>query len=131
VATLSFEGETHAQIVAKVKRWLGSLEGEEELLSPTEAVARTAELAKDALRVIASSGPGPVAQSDLVKGLTAMGYRVTDTTSKALIDALDSLSSVTGEQVVKRVRRRGAEAMFEMNRTVAERVLKRLGRRRP
>ena len=30
MATLSFEGETHGELVVKVRRWLASLEGEEE-----------------------------------------------------------------------------------------------------
>jgi hypothetical protein len=124
MATLSFEGETHAEIVAKVKRWLASLEGEEEVLSPAEAIKATANLTKDALRVIASAAPAPIAQSEVVKGLTAMGYQVTDTAASALIDALDAMSEVTGERVVKRARDAGASAVFEMNKAVASQILK-------
>ena len=103
--TLSFEGETQAEIVAKVKRWLASLDGEERLLSPAEAVQASAELTKEALRLVASSAPEPVARSELVKGLTSMGYSVTDATTKAMLDSLDGLAQVTGESVVKRVQR--------------------------
>src|SRR5262245_5531851 len=124
MATLSFEGETHAEIVAKVKRWLNSLEGEEELLTPTEAIRATANLTKDALRVVASAAPGPIAQSEVVKGLTAMGYQVTDTAASAVIDALDAMSEVTGERVIKRVRDAGTSAVFEMNKAVASQILK-------
>jgi hypothetical protein len=127
--TLSFEGETHGEIVAKVKRWLGSLEGEERPLTPAEAIQASAELTKDALRLVASSAPEPVAKSDLVKGLTSMGYSVTDTTSKALIDALDGLAQVTGESFLKRAREAGSNALFEMNVQVAKQVLKTLRER--
>jgi len=124
MATLSFEGETHAEIVAKVKRWLGSIEGEEELRSPAEVIKATGELTKEALRVIASSAPAPVAQSELVKGLTAMGYQITDTASTAVVDALDAMSEVTGDRILKRVRNASASAVFEMNKAVASQILK-------
>ena len=90
--TLSFEGETHAELVAKVRRWLASVDGEEELRTPAEVIGASAELTKDALRIIASAAPAPVAQSEVVKGLTALGYQVTDTASSAVVDAIDALS---------------------------------------
>jgi hypothetical protein len=124
MATLSFEGETHAEIVAKVKRWLTSLEGEEELRTPAEAISAAADLTKEALRLIASSAPAPVAQSEMVKGLTAMGYQVTDAASTAVIDALDAMSEVTGDRVLKRVRDMGTSAVFEMNKAVAQQILR-------
>jgi hypothetical protein len=124
MATLSFEGETQAEIVAKVKRWLGSLGGEEELRTPAEAISAAADLTKEALRVIASAAPAPVAQSEVVKGLTAMGYQVTDAASSAMIDALDAMSEVTGDRVLKRVRDVGTSAVFEMNKAVAAQILK-------
>jgi hypothetical protein len=124
VAALSFEGETHVEIVAKVKRWLASLDGESRPLSPAEAIAASAALTKDALRVIAASAPEPVAQSDIVKGLTAMGYQATDATAKAMLDGLDALSSVAGDGVLKKVREAGAKAAYEMNAAVAKQVLK-------
>ncbi len=123
MATLSFEGETHGEIVAKVKRWLASLEGEEKLLTPAEAVAASAELTKDALQLIASVAPRPLAESELVKGLTSMGYSVTDATAKAMVDALDGLSEITGEKVLKRVRQGSANALFEMNQAAAKQLL--------
>ena len=124
--TLSFEGETQAEIVAKVKRWLASLDGEEKLLSPAEAVQASAELTKEALRLVASSAPEPVARSELVKGLTSMGYSVTDATTKAMLDGLDGLAQVTGESVVKRVREAGGKAFYEMNSQMAKQILKNL-----
>jgi chemotaxis protein histidine kinase CheA len=122
--TLSFEGETQAELVTKVRRWLNSLEGEERLLTPAEAIVASADLTKDALKVIASAAPKPVAESEVVKGLTAMGYQVTDATSKAMVDALDSLSNLTGDRVVKRVREGSQSALYEMNQAVAKQVLK-------
>jgi hypothetical protein len=124
MATLSFEGETQAEIVAKVKRWLTSLEGEEELRTPAEVISAAADLTKEALRVIASAAPAPVAQSEVVKGLTAMGYQVTEAASSAMIDALDAMSDVTGDRVLKRVRDVGTSAVFEMNKAVATQILK-------
>ena len=82
--TLTFEGETHGEIVVKVRRWLASLEGDPTgQLSPAEAITQGAEVTKEALRVIASSAPGPIAQSDLIKTLTTMGYKATDATAQA------------------------------------------------
>jgi hypothetical protein len=124
MATLSFEGETQAEIVAKVKRWLTSLEGEEELRTPAEVISAAADLTKEALRVIASAAPAPVAQSEVVKGLTAMGYQVTEAASSAMIDALDAMSDVTGDRVLKRVRDVGTSAVFERNKAVATQILK-------
>jgi len=124
MATLSFEGETHTEIVAKVKRWLASLEGGSRPLTPAEAVSASAELTKDALRVIASAAPGPIAESEIVKGLTAFGYQATDATAKALIDGLDSVSAITGDSVLKRVRDAGTKVAYEMNAAVAKQILK-------
>ena len=53
--SLTFEGESHGEIVQKVRRWLQSVEHGEEVtkLTPAEAVERGAELTKDALQIIA------------------------------------------------------------------------------
>jgi hypothetical protein len=125
MATLSFEGETHDEIVTKVKRWLASLEGET-AGTPVDVIERSAELTKDALRVLAAAAPAPVAQSDLVKGLTSLGHQVTDASAKAASDGLDALSNLTGGRVVKKVRAGQANALFEMNQAVAKQVLKSL-----
>ena len=99
MATLSFEGETHGELVVKVRRWLASLEGEEEgHLSRAEAVEQGAELTKEALRVIAAAAPQPIAQSEVVKALTGMGYKATDSAKEAIIDGLDSVEEMTGGQ---------------------------------
>ena len=59
---LSFEGETHDEIVRKVRRWLASIDGEDESISVQEAVDRASELTKDALTIVAQSAPGAVAR---------------------------------------------------------------------
>jgi hypothetical protein len=125
--TLTFEGETHGEIVVKVRRWLASLEGEEgSSLSPTEAVNQGAELTKDALRIIAAAAPDPVAQSDLVKGLTNMGYKATDATKDAVISGLDSIEEMTGGSVVRQATETGRKVVWQMNSTIARQLLKTL-----
>lgn len=119
--TLTFEADTHPELVAKVREWLASTEGDPDAAS---VISRSAEVTKDALRVIASAAPSPIAQSDLVKGLTAMGYQVTDATAKAMLDALDTLSSLTDGGLLQRARDTQTNAVFEMNQAVAKQILK-------
>lgn len=130
MATLSFEGESHAELVQKVRRWLASVDGEPgSSIGAAEAVAQSAELTKDALRIIASSAPGPVAQSDVVRGLTAMGYQVTDATRDAVLTGLDTLEQATAGGVVKRVGETGSRVVWEMNAAVAKSLLRAVSRR--
>lgn len=127
MATISFEGETHSEMVVKVRRWLASVDGAaDESLTTVEAIEQGAELTKDALRVIAAAAPGPVAQSDVLKGLTNMGYKLTDATKATLISGLDSVEEATGGSVVKQVSRAGRRAAYEMNATIARQMLKSL-----
>jgi hypothetical protein len=127
MATLSFEGESHGEIVQKVRRWLASIEGEDEGdLTVAEAITQGAELTKDALRIIASAAPGPVAQSEVVKALTGLGYKATDATKAALIDGLDSVEELTGGSVVKAARDARKSAVYQMNSTIARQLLKSL-----
>ncbi len=129
MATLSFEGETHGELVVKVRRWLASLEGEEDgALTPHEVVEQGAELTKEALRIIASAAPEPVAQSEIVKALTSAGYKATDASKQAIIDGLDSVEEVTGGGVVKLARDASKTAMYQMNTAVARQILKSLRR---
>ena len=93
-----------------------------------QAIEQGAELTKDALRIIASAAPGPVAQSDLMKGLTNMGYKATDATKGALVSGLDTIEEATGGSVVKQVSKAGRRAAYEMNATVARQILKSLRR---
>jgi hypothetical protein len=126
VASLTFEGETHGEIVVKVRRWLASLDGEEGDITVHEAIQQGAELTKDALRIIASAAPGPIAQSEVVKGLTSMGYKATDTTKQALIEGLDTVEEITGGSVVKAARDASRSAVYQMNATIARQLLKAL-----
>jgi hypothetical protein len=128
MAILSFEGETHDEIVLKVKRWLQSVEGgaEETRLTPVEAVERGAELTKDALRVIAAAAPAPMASSEVVKTLTTMGYKATDQTRDAVVAGLDSLEQLTGGGVVQRAEDATSAVMWQMSGAVAKQLLKSL-----
>ena len=122
MATVSFEGETHDEIVAKVRAWLESAEaGEKDMAA---MINQQAEITKDALRIIAKSAPGPIAESDVVKSLTKMGYKATDATRDAALTALNSLESATGGSMVKNVADQGSKAMFKMNTTIAKQFLK-------
>jgi hypothetical protein len=127
VATLSFDGETHGELVQKVRRWLASVEGEEEgHLTPVEAIEQGAEITKEALRIIASAAPEPIAQNEVVKSLTSAGYKVTETVKKSLIDGLDSMGEVTGGSLVRTARDARKSIVYEMNSTVARQILRAL-----
>jgi hypothetical protein len=129
MATLSFEGETHGELVLKVRRWLSSLDGAEEgHLSAHEAIDQAADVTKEALRIIAAAAPEPVAQSEVVKALTGAGYKATDATKQAVKDGLDSIQELTGGSVLAA---RGARrsVVYEMNAAVARQVLGILRRR--
>jgi hypothetical protein len=127
VATLSFDGETHGELVQKVRRWLASVEGEEEgHLTPVEAIEQGAEITKEALRIIASAAPEPIAQNEVVKSLTSAGYKVTETVKKSLIDGLDSMGEVTGGSLVRTARDARKSIVYEMNGTVARQILRAL-----
>ena len=125
--TLTFDGETHGEIVIKVRRWLASIDGEtEESISAVSAIEQGAELTKDALRIIAAAAPSPIARTELMKGLTNLGYKATDTTKDARVSGLDSLEEATGGSVVRQVQKAGRRAAYEMNSTIARQVLKSL-----
>lgn len=91
-----------------------------------ETLNRTAEVTKDALRIIASAAPEPVAQSDLVKGLTTLGYKATDATRDAVSAGLDSIEEATGGGVVRQVSTTGRKVVYEMNSQIARQLLKNL-----
>ena len=121
--TLSFEGETHAEIVRKVRRWLASLDEAEEALTAVEAVERASELTKDALTIIAQAAPAPVRSSEVMKALTRMGYEATDSTKRAVVAGLDTLSEAEGG-VVNRIEGARKAAVYEMNAAVAKQILR-------
>jgi hypothetical protein len=124
MATVSFEGETHAEIVSKVRRWLASVDDDASAdLSVAEVVDQSAEVTKNALRIIAGAAPGPLAQSDVVKALTEMGYSATEATRKAVVEGLDSVERLTGGSVVHRARAAGVSAAYSMNAAVARALL--------
>ena len=129
MATISFEGDTHGELVVKVRRWLASVEGQEDgTLTPHEAINQGAELTKEALRIIASAAPEPVAQSEIVKALTNAGYKATDLTKQAVVEGLDSVEEATGGSVVKLARDASKTAVYQMNTTVARAILKSIRR---
>jgi hypothetical protein len=124
---VTFQADTHAEIVAQVRRWLASLEAAEDgSINLQTAINQGADITKDALRVVASVAPAPIAQSDVVKALTDMGYKATDATRDRLRDGLANVEAVTGGSVVRRVGERGREAVFEMNATIAKQLLRAL-----
>ena len=127
MASLTFEGETHDEIVRKVRRWLASIDGEEETITVTEAVERASELTKDALTVVAQAAPGPIARSEIVKALTRMGYEATDSTKRAVVAGLDALADAApDESLLRRVEKARNSVVYEMNAAVARQVLRAL-----
>lgn len=122
--TLSFEGDTHDELVRKVRRWLDSADGQHDHLDLPEAVERASEVTKDALTVIAQSAPAPIARSELVKAVTRMGHEATDSTKKAVIAGIDALSDTTEDDVLKRIEKAGSSVAYEMNAGVARQVLR-------
>jgi hypothetical protein len=124
---LTFEADSHGELVAQVRAWLTSVEESADgTLSVSDAIAQGAGLTKDALRIIAAAAPAPVAQNDVVKSLTAMGYKVTDSTSRALVDGLQSVEALTGGSVIEQVSDKGRSTFWSMNQKVAKQVLRTL-----
>src|SRR5215467_5503717 len=122
-----FEGETQQEIVAQVKRWLVSMEADEQgSITISQAVEQGAGLTKDALRIIAAAAPKPVAENDVVKALTDMGYKATDVTKERLVDGLRNVETLTGGSVLQTVSERGRSAVYEMNVNIAKQILKTL-----
>ena len=127
MATLSFEGETHNEILRKVKRWVASVEGEEEQIGIVETVERASELTKDALTIVAQAAPGPIARSDVMKALTRMGYDATESTKRAVVAGLDALADAAPDDgVLRRVEKARNSVVYEMNAAVARQVLRAL-----
>ena len=124
--SLTFEGETHEELVRKVRRWLASVEGDDEHLPAVQAVEKASEITKDALTVIAAAAPGPIASSDILKGLRKMGYEATDGTKRAVTSGLNALAEVTGGGLLKKADRARKDAVYEMNASVARQMLKTL-----
>ena len=122
-----FEGDTQAEIVSQVKRWLQSTEAElDGSISVSQAIEQGAEVTKDALRIIAAAAPKPVAESDVVKALTDMGYKATDATKARRVSGLDQVEDLTGGSVLKTVSEKAGNAVYEMNVVIAKQILKNL-----
>jgi hypothetical protein len=123
--TLIFEADTHGELVSQVRRWLASTDVDEDGgITVTQAVSQGAELTKDALRIIAATAPKPIAQNELVKGLTDLGYKATDATKDALVEGLGNVEQVTGGSVLRTVGDRSRSAVYQMNATIAKQILK-------
>jgi len=118
---LRFSATTHDDLVRQVRVWLESTEAER---SAADVVEASADLTKDALRLIAAAAPAPLADSELVNGLTELGHRATDATKDAVVAGLDGLAAVTDGRLLKRVSGEGAKAAYEMNAGVAKQLLK-------
>lgn len=122
---MSFEGETQDEILQKMRRYLASIDGEDGAAPGlADVINQSAELTKDALSVIARSAPGPIAESDVVKALTTMGYKATEATRQATLSGLDSLETATGGSMVQNIAEQGTKAMWKMNATIAKQFLK-------
>ena len=121
---IRFEADTHPELVRQVQAWLDSTRDEER--TAADLVEANAEITKDALRIVASAAPAPIAQSEVVKRLTELGYRATDVSRDATLAGLDGLAQVTDGTLVKRVGEGGAKAAYEMNAKVAKQLLKSL-----
>ncbi len=123
--TLIFEADTHGELVAQVRRWLASTAADEDGgITVTQAVSQGAELTKDALRIIAATAPKPIAQNELVRSLTDLGYKATDATKDALVEGLGNVEQVTGGSVLRTVGDRSRSAVYQMNATIAKQILK-------
>jgi hypothetical protein len=122
--TLSFEGETHDEIVRKVRQWLVTAESPAQTASAVEVVERAADLTKDALSVIAAAAPAPIAHSEVVAGLTQMGYEATDQTKHAVLNGLNAVSALSGDRLFRRVEGARRAVTYRMGTAVARQVLK-------
>ncbi len=118
---IRFTADTHPELVRQVRVWLES--GQDER-SAVDVVDLSADLTKDALRIVAAAAPSAIADSELVKGLTELGYRATDFTRDSVLSSLDGLASVTDGRLLKRVGEGGAKAAYKMNSGVARQLLK-------
>ena len=99
-----------------MKEWLNSAGSER---SVGDLIVDSADLTKDALRLIAEAAPKPVAENDLVRRLTALGYRATDTTRDALVTGLDAVGLVQTTGLAS-----AAKRAYSINAKTARQVLK-------
>ena len=124
---LRFTGDAHPDLVRQVRAWLASVESESGRTA-ADVVETSADLTKDALRIIAAAAPGSIAESDVVTRLTEMGYKVTDMGRDSALAGLQGLASVGDGTVLKRASEAGAKVLYEMNSSVAKQLLKTIRR---
>ena len=102
---LRFTGDAHPDLVRQVRAWLASVESESGRTA-ADVVETSADLTKDALRIIAAAAPGAIAESEIVTRLTEMGYKVTDMGRDSALAGLQGLASVGDGTVLKRASER-------------------------
>lgn len=120
---IRFTADTHPELLRQVKVWVESAESER---TAANVVEDSAQLTKDALRIVAASAPAPIAQSELVKRLTELGHSAVDAQRDVTLAGLDALAQATDGTLVKKVSEGGAKAAYEMNTKVAKQLLKSL-----
>jgi hypothetical protein len=121
---LKFNARTHPELVRQVREWLATAEGERTM---SDVITESSELTKDALRIIAAAAPAPVAESDLMKTLTKLGYRATDLTRATLVAGLDSVSGANDGLMMKTAKKASKTMLFAMTPHAAKQIRKRLG----
>jgi hypothetical protein len=121
---LKFNARTHPELVRQVREWLATAEGERTM---SDVITESSELTKDALRIIAAAAPAPVAESDLMKTLTKLGYRATDLTRATLVAGLDTVSGANDGLVMKTAKKASKSMLFAMTPRAAKQMRKILG----
>jgi hypothetical protein len=121
---LTFSARTHPELVRQVREWLASSAGER---SMADVITESSELTKDALRIIAAAAPAPVAESELVKTLTKLGYRATDLTRATLVAGLGAVRATDDGLIVQTAKKAGRTMLFTMTPRAAKQMRKLLG----
>jgi hypothetical protein len=121
---LRFSARTHPELVRQVREWLSTAAGDRTM---ADVITESSELTKDALRIIAAAAPAPVAESELMKTLTTLGYRATDLTRATLVAGLDTVRGVDDGLVVQTAKKAGKAMLFMMTPRSAKQMRKLLG----
>lgn len=107
-----------------MRRWLASAEAPADHLGAMEVVERASELTKDALSVIATAAPEPIAHNEVVIGLTRLGYEATDQTRRAVQSGLSAVAELSDGRLFKRIEDARRAVTYEMGTTMARQVLR-------
>jgi len=118
---LKFVARTHPELVRQVRDWLATCEGDR---SMADVITDSSELTKDALRIISAAAPAPVAESELVKTLTKLGYRATDLTRATLVAGIDTVNRTNDGLMVKTAKKAGKTVFFTVTPIAARQVRK-------